>query len=88
MLKAGGYLGSYKYVSLNLTTKTIHGIDLSGILDGESYNFIWDGDWWKRSDEFAHDLYEAVKNKPEIKIEVPESIKNSDESKSRPQRSK
>ncbi len=60
VLRTGDYKYSYQYVSLNLTTKIVHGIDASSFY-GKSYNFIWDGDWWKENNEFANKLYEAIK---------------------------
>ncbi len=62
MLKSsGGLSAGYKYISLNLLTREIHGIDASSIISGTSYNFIWDGDWWKGNDEFANYLYNIFK---------------------------
>lgn len=60
VLKTGTTYGAYQYVSLNLNTKIIHGIDASTFY-GESYNFVWDGDWWKRNNEFANDLFDILK---------------------------
>lgn len=63
LLKVGKYSSAYRYVSVNLVTKVIHGIDAS--FSGFSYNYIWDGDWWRDPvSDFASALYEIVINKP------------------------
>lgn len=61
VIKSGdSYFGDYRYVSLNLSTRIVHGIDASFIRNGKSYNYIWDGDWWNNNSGFGDDLYNAV----------------------------
>lgn len=84
VLMVGDAYESYKYVSINLNTKEIHGIDASSKLTGKSYNFIWDGDWWRGNDEFADHLHSVLKEKPVIDIKPP-SHTDPDYHKSTPQ---
>lgn len=61
VIKSGdSYFGDYRYVSLNLNTRIVHGIDASFIRNGISYNYIWDGDWWNTNSGFGDDLYRAI----------------------------
>lgn len=60
VLKVGDYNPVYKYVSVNLVTKIVHGIDASK--SDISYNYIWDGDWWiDPNSDFNIILYNEVK---------------------------
>lgn len=55
------YNSDYRYVSLNLNTRIVHGIDASFIYSGKSYNYVWDGDWWKENSGLGDDLYNEIK---------------------------
>jgi hypothetical protein len=51
----------YQYISINIKTLVVHGIDASHNVTGESYNYVWDGDWWRENSDFANDLYKKIK---------------------------
>ncbi len=61
MLKVGELSPAYRYVSVNLITRHVHGIDASSYW-GKSYNYVWDGDWWKDPEsDFSRELFNLVK---------------------------
>lgn len=61
MLKVGELSPTYRYVSVNLVTRQVHGIDASSYW-GKSYNYIWDGDWWQDPEsDFSKTLFNLVK---------------------------